>query len=144
MVLLLDGNRFKGDIDSAGFQGLPNIDALRVEGNDFTGDAIKVCRSGMSRFVSDCGSAPGKSDGEVRLSIMWVFLAHCSNSSSAMTRSIETIQVMCRCCTACCLGDEGEDAACGDLGWDVAPDGMWEHGYSRVSWEFDDSAVAPL
>lgn len=115
MVLMLDGNRLKGDIDSAGFQGLPSIDVLRVEGNEFTGNATKLCRRGMSRFVSDCGGAPGKSDGEV----------------------------FCRCCTACCLDEEEEDGACGDLGWDIAPDGMWEYGYSRVSWEFDDGAISP-
>jgi len=115
VVLFLDGNRFKGDIDSAGFQGLPSIDVLRVQNNEFTGDAIEVCRRGMSRFVSDCGSAPGKSDGEV----------------------------MCRCCTACCLDDEDKDAACGELGMDVTFNGMWEYGYSRVSWEFDDGPVAP-
>lgn len=93
VVLFLDGNRFKGDIDSAGFQGLPSIDVLRVQNNEFTGDAIEVCRRGMSRFVSDCGSAPGKSDGEVSVLDHAGFSDTLTNSSSAMTRIMKIFRL---------------------------------------------------
>jgi len=50
-------------------------------------------------------------------------------------------EVECECCTLCCAD---ENVTCNDSEWLGNHGGIWETGYARIKWDFDDGFVSPL
>ena len=88
-----------------------------MDGNSLTGNTEEMCQHTLMHFVADCGSETGDFDMPI------------------------DIELECECCTQCCWD---EDTTCNDSEWLGNHKGIWEYGYSRVSWDFEDGDVSPL
>ncbi|KAL9189830.1 hypothetical protein ACHAXT_009505 [Thalassiosira profunda] len=64
------------------------------------------------------------------------FIADCASSPN------RTVELNCTCCTLCC---SDENATCNDSEWLGNHLGIWEYGYKRRIWDFDENgALTPL
>ena len=64
------------------------------------------------------------------------FVSDCASSITSYDAEIE-----CSCCTLCC---SDENTTCNDREWLGNHGGIWETGYIRVKYDFDEGMVSPL
>ena len=63
------------------------------------------------------------------------FVSDCTSSSAS------DAEIECSCCTLCC---SDENTTCNDAEWFGNHGGIWETGYIRVKYDFDEGMVSPL
>ncbi len=92
----------------------PPTEVLLIDDNDLSGNTNAMCEHELEFFVADCG-----------------------RSRIAEGRKVE---IECSCCTLCCLD---ENVTCNDSEWLGNHEGMWETGYNRIGWDFEQGMVYP-
>jgi len=92
----------------------PFTEILLIDDNSLSGNTDDMCVHEITYFVADCGG---------------------SRNVGGIDKEIE-----CSCCTLCCLD---ENVTCNDSEWLGNHEGMWETGYNRLRWEFEDGMISP-
>ena len=66
---------------------------------------------------------------------------HISLYTLCRTLQVADAEIECSCCTLCC---SDENTTCNDSEWLANHGGIWETGYTRVKYDFDEGMVSPL
>ena len=64
------------------------------------------------------------------------FIADCAHSTGAFD-----VELNCTCCTLCC---SDENTTCNDAEWLGNHEALWEYGYNRMYWDFEEGIVSPF
>ena len=96
------------------FPCIHSTEILLIDDNDLSGNTNDICVHEITYFVADCGGSRNVNGME--------------------------IEIECSCCTLCCLDT---NITCNDSEWLGNHEGMWETGYNRVKWVFDDGMISP-
>lgn len=132
-ILILNSNDLRGTIPST-FRQMKDLEIFIIDDNNLKGNADPICENrGFDRithFVSDCASnsstssfstsAPGSIGGWDDPVLSW------------------SAEIECECCTLCCTD---ENTTCNDYEWLSSHDGMWQFGYERAFWNFDENGI---
>lgn len=97
-----------------GLGDLIYLEVLLIDDNSLTGNTDDVCVHTITHFVSDCG---GGSEEPFEA------------------------ELTCECCTLCC---NDSNVTCNDSEWLGNAEGIWEFGFDRVRWAFDDGMISPF
>jgi Leucine-rich repeat (LRR) protein len=114
MVLILNENRLEGDL---GLGKLTKLETLLIDGNNIKGNTSEMCEHELQHFVSDCAHGFGDFDEKL------------------------PAELECECCTLCCYD---ENVTCNDSDWLGNHEAIWEYGYDRVVWNFEEGGISPL
>ncbi|KAL7554015.1 hypothetical protein ACHAWF_017357 [Thalassiosira exigua] len=119
MVLILNQNRLQG---SLGLGSLTKLETILIDDNSLTGNTNEMCLHKIEHFISDCGK------GAVSV-------------AEGNGTAVGAAELDCACCTLCC---RDEDTTCNDAEWLGNHAGIWEYGYDRAMWNFEEGAISPL
>lgn len=100
-------------------------ETLLIDDNDLTGNTDAMCEHTLVHFIADCASST---------EILGIA------SPSSYQASVDA-EIECECCTLCCADS---NSTCNDGEWLANHGGMWETGYSRFMWDFDNGMISPL
>ena len=85
---------------------------LLIENNNLSGNTDDMCKHTITHFIADCADT----------------------SVGAFDSKLE-----CSCCSLCC--SEANVDSCNDDLWMGNLLGLWEFGYQRLMWRFDNDVV---
>ena len=90
-------------------------ETLLIDDNALSGNTDEMCQHEIINFISDCATT---------------------------SPDIFDAEIQCSCCTLCC---SDENVTCNDSEWLANHGGIWETGYNRLKWDFDDNGmISPL
>ncbi|KAL7536265.1 hypothetical protein ACHAXR_007034 [Thalassiosira sp. AJA248-18] len=121
MVLILNSNNLRGELGLGQLEKLvsflaPMAETLLIDDNSLTGNTNEMCAHTITHFVADCYHNIGDFDMPI------------------------DVALDCACCTSCCFD---ENTTCNDSEWLGNHEGLWEYGYDRLVWDFDEGGVSP-
>jgi len=131
-LLDLGENKLTGTIPQS-LGNLTQLMVLMLNKNDLKGELGLGQLEKLETLLIDENSLTGNTDAMCAHEITH-FTADCFTGGSS-------VEIQCDCCTLCCFD---ENVTCNDSEWLGNHGGIWETGYNRVTWDFDDGFISPL
>lgn len=119
-------------------QSLGNLTKLMVlilNGNRLNGELGLGQLEKLETLLIDDNDLTGNTDAMCAHDITH-FIADCAHSIGAFD-----VELNCTCCTLCC---SDENTTCNDAEWLGNHKALWEYGYNRMYWDFEEGIVSPF